>query len=164
MKLGWVFIIAVFCLFLFVSPFAGGVLGEGLNEDTSIKALSNTVNATGESVMVIEPNRTEISVKYVKLVIKPEVNKYIAVIITSIPEPPAGTEDINGSVYQYIEIEYGNLTEEEVVDVTTIFKVPKTWVADMGIDKSDVYIARYKDKWERHLIIIVIYQGMHVNG
>ncbi len=121
---------------------------EGLEE--SVNFTASITSITSESPAIIGINKTEISVKNIEVRVREDVEKDISITVTRIPEePPEDIPNITGIVYQYMEIEHENLGNEEIENASIVFEVRKIWVTGNSINKSDIYLARYTDKWDK---------------
>jgi len=62
-------------------------------------------------------------------------------------EPENIRDNLEGNVYQYIDMKYEGLESQNIESVTIEFKVDKDWMND--IDLSSIALYRYNDKWEK---------------
>jgi len=64
-------------------------------------------------------------------------------------KPTTIVHEIEGKVYQYIEINKTNLVDDDIEKVKIKFRVNKTWIAKNRIDKTMVSLYRYENGWEK---------------
>ena len=67
--------------------------------------------------------------------------------ITVVPATGGMGETVAPKVYQYLQIEKQNITNEDITKATIGFKVEKSWLQANGLNASDVALYRFTNEW-----------------
>lgn len=91
----------------------------------------------------IPVQNTETAMRQVKIVTKETVQN-VQVEVVRLPEkPPDIIESAGNKVYEYMEIELENVTDEDIDNATIEFRVEKSWIELHDINQSTVVLNRY---------------------
>ena len=61
---------------------------------------------------------------------------------------PTETSEPSGDIYKYIKMEHTNIEDDDIEEAYIEFQITKSWLEDNSIDKNDIRLLRYTDKWE----------------
>lgn len=122
--------------------------GNTVNYAKGIVNITITSISAGNTTNVTITKTEDIDFRQVNISVVNTVNN-IKIIITTLPdESPSGTHTIEGKVYHYIQIDKTNFTDSDISKVFIKFAVNKTWLADNGVDKTNISLYRWViDKW-----------------
>jgi len=84
-----------------------------------------------------------------RLQVRNKVNNVKITISRLDRKPTTIVHEVEGKVYQYIEINKTNLVDDDIEKVKIKFKVNKTWITENRIDKTTVSLYRYENGWEK---------------
>ena len=125
------------------TPSGGG--GGGGGGSSRLSKLWSTILANAENAWDIADMQLRVTqINFTSNVEKSNVRLY-AQRLTS--KPANISENLSGSVYQYIEITKSNIENSEIRDAKIQFKVDKSWLTSNGLQPSDISLARYSGGW-----------------
>ncbi|MFH1396373.1 MAG: PGF-pre-PGF domain-containing protein, partial [archaeon] len=108
--------------------------------------ISETVNFTGKESMTLKFNDPRISIEEIE--IKTGFVGEVNITIRSFDSSPSGLGSIEGA-YQYFEIDFGNLSNDDIKKVKFTFNVERTWLNAHGYSEKKVKLNTYSDsQWE----------------
>ena len=90
-------------------------------------------------------NQDEIKLTEIRFKVNEELQD-VKITVKLLKRNPA--TNINGRVYQYLELDHRNLNENSIQEMTIGFKVDKKWVDD-NFDKNKLYLNRFTDEWKK---------------
>lgn len=104
--------------------------------------------AAGKSETVDIVKTEDVAFRKIIIYVANAVNN-IQVTVTKLDAKPAAvTQDISGKVFHYIQVDK-NVTDASVNQSIIRFEVNKTWITENNVNKSDIALFRYTDKWNK---------------
>ncbi|MBI4173295.1 MAG: PGF-pre-PGF domain-containing protein, partial [Candidatus Aenigmarchaeota archaeon] len=101
--------------------------------------------------VIMKIQKESISVEEIKVETVSTVSAPSLSVTSSATKPAEVTQELAGTVFQYLKIEKTNIDDSKLKAATVKFKVTQKWLSDNGIDKSTVTLNRYVKSWEKLL-------------
>lgn len=97
----------------------------------------------------MEINKSGLDFTEIRITVKNQANQ-VSITVTKLGSRPATAEkELEGNVYQYVNIKRSNLEDEEIERSIIRFRVSKAWISGNRISKGTVVLNRYKTEWAK---------------
>ncbi|MEM5785580.1 MAG: S8 family serine peptidase [Candidatus Aenigmatarchaeota archaeon] len=133
--------------------FGGGVTGSFIIENkTNISEYTVppveliNIEKVNNSLTIILEKSSEIGIENISfIVLKPKYN--LSFYFYNYTNESFKFENLK--VYKFIRIETKNINDNEISNVSIIFKVSKNWILENNIDENKIYVYRFNKTWEK---------------
>ncbi|MHA1873338.1 MAG: PGF-pre-PGF domain-containing protein, partial [Candidatus Heimdallarchaeaceae archaeon] len=92
--------------------------------------------------------KKSIGIRKIQLKVKTDIQNAKLVITNFGTTKPTETSEPSGDIYKYIKIVHTNINDSDIEEAFIEFEITKSWLEDNSIDKNDIRLLRYTDKWE----------------
>lgn len=120
--------------------------GGSSSSSTATASVSTTLSVAPGEENAAKITNSNIPVIEVKLDVT-EAASNVKVSVQSLSATPSGTVAPEEKVYRYLEIKKENLDDAKLKSAKISFFVTKAWLAENGLDSSDVELKRYTTQW-----------------
>lgn len=104
--------------------------------------------AAGKSATIDITKTEDVAFRKIIISVANAVNN-IQVTVNKLADKPATiTQEISGKVYHYIQVDK-NVSDAAVNQTIIRFEVNKTWITENNVNKSEISLLRYTDKWNK---------------
>ncbi len=116
------------------------------NVIVSTSVIVQTLSA--EKPNIVKISNENVGIKEISLDVKNAASN-VEIKVTKSDQQPASVEKkVEGKVYQYLEVKYEGLKEDNIRGAKVKFEVAKKWVQDNSLQKNNVVLKRYSgDQW-----------------